>query len=151
MNVGVNEQLNRMAFYGRGPFENYADRNQGADLGLYTGAVSEFVYDYVRPQENSNRTDVDWLQLKQANGVSLTIDGIEPLSMSVWPWTAEQLDKAAHPYELSDNTFNTVNIDLIQAGVGGNDRWSPKAAPIEQYQLPAGQYEYRFVISTTNR
>ena len=147
MTTGVNAELNQMAFFGRGPFENYSDRNQGADLDIYSGSVKEFVYNYVRPQESGNRTDVDWLTLTQANKASLTVDGKEPLSVSVWPWTAEQLDNATHPYDLIENDFNTVNIDLIQAGIGGIDSWSPKAAPIQKYQIPSGNYHYSFVLS----
>lgn len=147
MTTGVDATFDNMAFYGRGPFENYIDRNQGADLGLYTGTVNDFAYQYVRPQESGNRTDVDWLSLTNAQGQNIKIDGVQDLSMSVWPWTAENLDNSTHTYDLIKNNYNTVNIDLIQAGVGGNDTWSPKAAPIKKYQVPAGKYQYSFSIS----
>ncbi|MGJ8679098.1 glycoside hydrolase family 2 TIM barrel-domain containing protein [Paraglaciecola sp.] len=147
MTTGVNSTFGEMSFYGKGPFENYRDRNQGAELGLYSGNVDSFAYQYVRPQESGNRTDIDWLSLSNKQGVTFKVDGVQPLSMSVWPWTAENLDTSTHTYDLIKNNFNTVNIDLIQAGVGGNDTWSPKAAPIKKYQIPAGNYKYSFSIS----
>ena len=146
MTTIVNKSLANMSFFGRGPFENYADRNNGADIDLYEGTVKDFLYEYVRPQENSNRTDIDWLSLA-SNNHSLTINGVEPLSMSVWPYSTENLSKSAHTYDLKDQGAFTVNIDLIQAGVGGNDSWSWRAAPIKQYQIPAGKYEYTFTLS----
>ncbi|EWH08276.1 glycoside hydrolase family protein [Catenovulum agarivorans DS-2] len=146
MSAGVANQFDHMSFFGKGPFENYADRNFAARLDLYQGKVNDFIYEYVMPQENGNRTDVDWLKLSN-HKAAITIDGKQPLSMSVWPWTQQQLDEAKHPYELTPNQFNTVNIDLVQAGVGGIDSWSAKAAPIEQYQLTEGEYQYQFTIS----
>lgn len=43
----------------------------------------------------------------------------------------------------------TVNIDLIQMGVGGNDSWSEVSQPLEQYQVPAKNYQYTFYINPT--
>lgn len=148
MTTTVNGQLERMRFYGKGPFENYIDRNQGAEVGVYSGLVKDFIYDYVRPQENGNRTGIKWLTLSSYDRRELTITGAQDLSMSVWPWTAKNIEEAMHPYELVEQGSFTVNIDLIQAGVGGNDSWSPNAAPIEKYQIPAGNYEYSFTLST---
>ncbi|MGJ8692550.1 MAG: glycoside hydrolase family 2 TIM barrel-domain containing protein [Thalassotalea sp.] len=145
MTTTVNKALSTMSFFGRGPFENYADRNNGADIDLYTGKVADFINHYVRPQENSNRTDIDWLSLGNET-LTLTIDGKEPLSMSVWPWSTENLSNSTHTYDLVEQGKFTVNIDLIQAGVGGNDSWSWRAAPIKQYQIPAGKYQYSFSL-----
>ncbi|MDU0355128.1 beta-galactosidase small subunit [Paraglaciecola aquimarina] len=147
MTTGIDANFADMSFYGRGPFENYSDRNQGADLGLYSGTVDSFAYQYVRPQESANRTDIDWLSLSNPQGVAFKVDGKQALSMSVWPWTAENVDSSAHTYDLIENNFNTVNIDLIQAGIGGIDSWSPKAAPIDKYKVPAGNYQYSFTLS----
>jgi len=151
MQTGVNANLSHMKFFGRGPFENYSDRNSGAELDTYSGSVKSFIYDYVRPQENGNHTDIDWLVLHNSDGIGLKIDGEKNLSMSVWPYTAKQIDEATHPYQLVENDFNTVNIDMLQAGVGGIDSWSHNAAPIKKYQIPAGNYQYRFVITAESK
>jgi beta-galactosidase len=47
---------------------------------------------------------------------------------------------------LKDAGFITLNIDLVQMGVGGNDSWSAVAAPLEQYMVPAKPYSYSFYI-----
>jgi len=152
MTTKVAKHLGEMSFYGRGPFENYSDRNQGADIGIYSGTVRDFVYSYVVPQESSNRTDVDWLKLansasNKGKGLTFTVDGKEDLSISVWPWTAENIDSAKHSYDLQESDRWTVNIDSKQAGIGGDNTWNAQAAPIEKYQIPAGDYQYSFTLS----
>jgi beta-galactosidase len=148
MATTVNQDLANMSFYGKGPFENYIDRNQGAELGLYSGTVEDFYYVYARPQESSNRTGVKWLSLTDNSKAGLKVTGMQDLSMSVWKHSAMAIDEATHPYKLVDEGKFTLNIDLIQAGVGGIDSWSPNAAPIEKYQIPAGEYEYSFTLSS---
>lgn len=147
MTTNVSKKLINMSFLGKGPFENYIDRNQGAEMGVYSGLVEQFVHNYVRPQENGNHTDIDWLDLMDARGHGLVINGEQPLSMSVWPWSAQNLENSTHTNELVKQGAYTVNIDLIQAGVGGTDSWSAKAAPIDKYKIFPGHYQYSFTLS----
>lgn len=146
MTTSANVSLQTMSYFGKGPFENYVDRNQGAEIGLYEGKVEDFIYHYVRPQENGNRTAVDWLRLSNQD-YGLHIDGDEDLSMSVWPWNHENLAASKHVFDLVNDDKLTLNIDMKQAGVGGNDSWSWKAAPLKKYQIPAGEYQYSFTIT----
>jgi beta-galactosidase len=76
----------------------------------------------------------------------LVVDDAKVLSMSAWPYTQENLSDATHTFDLKDPGFLTVNIDLIQMGVGGNDSWSPVAAPLEKYQIKSGDYQYSFYL-----
>ncbi|WP_198673627.1 glycoside hydrolase family 2 TIM barrel-domain containing protein [Algibacillus agarilyticus] len=147
MTTTVNKQFNNMSFYGKGPFENYIDRNQGAEMGVYSGKIEQFTHNYVRPQENGNHTNVEWLHLLNGRGFGIAFDGSQPLSTSVWPWTAESLEQSVHTNELTVHNALTVNIDLIQAGIGGTDSWSPKAAPIDKYKVFPGQFSYEFTIA----
>lgn len=68
------------------------------------------------------------------------------LSMSAWPWTEANINKAKHTNELSEAGFVTLNIDLKQMGIGGNDTWSDVSQPLPQYQIKAGNYKYSFYI-----
>ena len=42
--------------------------------------------------------------------------------------------------------FWTLNIDHRQMGVGGTDSWSQKALPLEHYRIPAGDYQWTFIL-----
>jgi beta-galactosidase len=66
--------------------------------------------------------------------------------VSAWPYSQEALDEARHTHELPDTEQNTVNIDLKQMGVGGNDSWSLKAMPLPAYQIQPEPMNYSFWI-----
>ena len=102
---------------------------------------------YVYPQENGNRTGVKWMCFSNDKGRGISIHGAQPLSMSAWNTTQEELDKAKHIGEpqLLPDSF-TLNIDLIQYGVGGTDSWSKWARPYASYRLSKKQYSYSFVL-----
>ncbi len=150
MTFGVSPSFDQATYYGRGPMENYIDRRHAAEVDVYELAVTEFGEPYVRPQEHGNRTDVRWLSLHEDNGRTLTINGAQLLSMSVWPYSAETLANATHTPDLTTGEVTTVNADLVQTGLGGNDSWSQNAAPLPHYQIPAGTYEYSFTLEVTN-
>ena len=134
-----------ITFYGKGPQENYIDRAFGFDVGIYQMALKDFTEPYVYPQENANRTDIRWMSFaNQKDGLMIIADSL--LSMSAWPYTEEDIIKAKHTNSLKDAGFITVNIDLKQMGVGGNDSWSDVSAPLPQYQIKAGNYQYGFYI-----
>lgn len=147
MQMGVDSGFTDISFYGRGPMENYIDKNYGADVGWYSMKLSDFMENYVVPQENGNRMDVRELKVfnnKKRSGIVVTTDSL--LSVSVWPYTEKNIQDARHTIDLRSAGFNTLNIDLIQMGVGGNDSWSSVAAPLEKYQIKAGRYQYSFYL-----
>ncbi len=151
MQMGINRTYENISWFGRGPFENYIDKNYAADVGLYNLPIKDFMENYVVPQENGNRTDVRWMYLsnqKSKDGLLIVADSL--LSMSAWPYTEENIQNAKHTNKLKDAGFITLNIDLMQMGVGGNDSWSDVAAPLEKYQIPAKNYQYSFYIVPFN-
>ena len=69
----VPARYNRVRYFGRGPGENYSDRQHGYKVGLYTTTAEEMYFPYVRPQENGHRTDTRWLTLADASGRGLRV------------------------------------------------------------------------------
>ena len=131
-------------YYGRGPHENYWDRKSGSLLGLYESAGDQLGFGYVRPQENGNRSDCRWAELRLLGDPQCTIriHGSSTFGLSVWPYTARSLETATHLHELKTDEPYTVNIDSAQMGVGGDDSWSPKALPMKKYQLLEREYTW---------
>ena len=145
MQMGVLNADTNITYYGRGPYENYIDRLTGSEAGIYTQAISQFMEPYVVPQENGNRTGVRWMLLHdKTKGLLVVADSL--LSMSAWPYTEDNILRAKHTNKLKGAGFITLNIDLIQMGVGGNDSWSEVAAPLEQYRVKSKNYRYSFYI-----
>ncbi len=148
MQMGVKRNFDQISWYGKGELENYSDRSFGSFVGKYSLPINDFIEHYPKPQENGNRCDVRWMALStpQKNSGFLVVNDTKVLSMSAWPYTQENLSASGHTYDLKDPGFLTVNIDLIQMGVGGNDSWTIVAQPLEQYQIKSGNYEYSFYL-----
>jgi beta-galactosidase len=144
MQMAIAGQLNTMTWFGRGPHESYWDRNTGTAVGLYSGLVENLIHDYVRPQENANRTDVRWVAFTNDEGFGLLAIGMPVLYASAWPYTMEDLDKAKHIHELPRRDTVTVNLDYKQMGIGGDDGWTERARPHPEYRLPLKTYSYSF-------
>lgn len=135
-------------WYGRGPWENYPDRKTGSMLGHYSMPLSEFMTDYLVPQDNANRTDVRWVKLgKQAAG-TVEIKSDTPFSFRAWQYDEDDLDKSAHPHQLPHKNHVTLNIDRFIHGVGGNDAWG--ARTLGKYTISANQpYTFEITVITT--
>lgn len=138
-------------WYGRGPQENYWDRNTGAPVGRYTAGVGDLWLPYVKPQETGNRTDVRWVTLTNTKGEGWRVTGTPTFYFSAWPFRMEELDifepggilGHRHPSEIGFSKDITVNIDYRQMGVGGDNGWG--ALPLPQFRLPADrEYRYKF-------
>jgi beta-galactosidase len=144
MQCALSPDLSNMTWYGRGPHESYWDRKTSAAVGRYSGTVDEQLHDYVRPQENANKTDVRWVSFTNDQGNGLLAIGMPLLDVSAWPYSMDDLEKAKHIHELPRRDFITLNLDYKQMGVGGDDGWSEHARPHPEYTLPAKSYAYRF-------
>lgn len=155
MRLTLPKSYEQIDFYGRGPWENYSDRNTAAFVGLYQQkAVDQFVKNYIRPQENGYKTDIRWVQFydQQKNGIKIT--GVQPICFSALPYTTEDLDpgvtkKQQHPSDLHERKFMSVHIDLNQRGVGGDNSWG--AYPHAPYLLTKNKYTYSYIIEPVSK
>ncbi len=143
------ESFDRIEYYGRGPVENYVDRTQAADLGVYSQTVAEQFYPYIRPQENGNKTDIRyWRQINHA-GKGLEIIASVPFSASALNYTVESLDEGAakaqgHSQEVAKAPLANLLIDKQQMGLGCIDSWG--AVPMRKYMMPYGDYDFTFIM-----
>jgi hypothetical protein len=130
-----------LAWYGRGPHETYVDRQEGAQVGVYRGTVDEQYVPYVKPEENGNKTEVRWATLSAEDGLGLLAVGQPWINLSAHHFTAQDLTRALHTYELKRRGEITLNLDYAQSGLG-----SASCGPgrLEKYQLPA--VETRFSV-----
>ena len=164
MNFQIPEIYNNVSWYGRGPHENYIDRKDSAFIGIYESLVSDLAFDYSRPQENGYRTETKWLKLTDENGIGLKIYGLPNISFSAHNNTIEDFDdgirennpgeelssrtrivkKQRKPIDIPKRDFISLNIDLKQMGVGGDNSWG--ARPLLKYLIQPGNFKYSFII-----
>jgi beta-galactosidase len=122
MQMGISNKYNQATWFGRGPHETMEDRKHGAAVGIYSKNVENLIHNYVKPQENGNRSDIRWVIFTDENGEGIQISSMEEnyLNFSAWPYTLEDLETASHIHELPHRKSITVNIDYKQKGVGGD-------------------------------
>lgn len=148
ISITLNKQFDQMEWLGRGPHENYIDRNTSSYVGLYKGSVADQYFGYDRPQENGNKTDVRWMSLTNSDGEGLMAIGNPYLSTSAYLFPTEDLDEAdvrksqRHISNIQSKDMVTWNIDLKQMGVGGDTSWG--AFPHQPYLIPAQQMSFSF-------
>ncbi|MHC4603480.1 MAG: beta-galactosidase, LacZ type [Planctomycetota bacterium] len=145
MQMALPAEFNTITWLGRGPHETYWDRKTGAAIGLYSGSVNENIHNYVRPQENGNKSDVRWMVLTDRDGVGLIAVGMPTIDVSAWPFTMQDLEKARHIHDLPQRDTITINIDYKQMGVGGDDSWGARTHL--EYILSTKPYRYRFRLT----
>ncbi len=147
MQLTVPNKYYQLTWFGNGPHETMVDRKTSGALGIYTGKVDELIHNYIKPQENGNRTDIRWAALTNEEDIGLFVSDIggTHLSISAWPYSLEDLELANHTYDLPKREFITLNIDYKQCGVGGD---IPAMAMLhKKYKLKSNEdYTYSFRI-----
>ena len=150
-------------FYGKGPWENYQDRNSGALVGHYVQKVADqYHYGYVRPQESGTHTGMRYLRILNDDGTGMEITAPEEFSASALPFPMETLDcmqngtparsnksnlqagEPRHSLDLVPDGLTHINIDKVQMGVGGVDSWG--SWPLEQYRLHSAPRTFTFSL-----
>jgi beta-galactosidase len=146
MELIVAAGLEQIRWYGRGPVETYVDR-AFEPIGVYSSTVGEQWMEYSRPQENGNKTDVRWIELRSASGVGLRAEGDDPLSVAARHVTKDDMERAAYSFELPRRREIYLNLDARQMGVGGIDSWTRLAYPMEPYRIPSDRpHTYSFTL-----
>jgi beta-galactosidase len=143
-------QYSQVSWYGRGPHENYMDRNTSAHVGKYQSNVADLYVPYVRPQENGYRSDVRDVSFYNQDGKGIMFEGAPLIGFGAQYYdTADYHANAAqvkaknlHPHELPLKQKIYINIDYMQRGVGGTNTWGAK--PLSDYIIPYLDYQYAY-------
>lgn len=159
VNMEMPRQYENISWLGRGPHESYNDRFTSALVGLYSGKVAEQYFPYIRPQENGNKTDVRWMSITNNSGNGLQFIGQFLLSVSAHHNIMEDFESPGrtdgrvrqdqkvirrHTTDVIPRDLTSLNIDLMQQGVGGDNSWGAKTHA--RYRLTNKTYNYSFII-----
>ncbi len=143
--------LERMRYYGRGPFENYIDRCTASFIGIWESTVRDQFVDYVRPQENGGKTDVRWAEFFDKHGRGVRFSSSTPLFMRALHYGWEDLEFARfrngarrHRTPLVPRSEICLDLDVRQTGLGGA---SCGPAPMSKYRFnPSETVEWSMKI-----
>ena len=110
--------MNGVSYLGRGPEENYCDRNASSLVGLWRSKADEMGADYIRPQENGHRTGVRWLSLYTRSGKGITLYADSLMEINVLRNSVEEFDgqeAVKRPYQWRNKSANDLRHDEAQA------------------------------------
>lgn len=136
-----------VAWYGRGPWENYCDRQQGALIGQWEKSVREMLEPYLVPGECGGHGDVRRLALSDRNGNQLDVSGAPLLHFSALPVSITQLTDAKHSWELTPRAETFLILDGWHMGVGGDTGWTQNVHP--EYLILPGVYRWGCTLCFT--
>jgi beta-galactosidase len=144
-------EFDNLMWFGRGPHENYIDRNRSAFVGLYSGKVGDQYFNYVRPQENGYKTDVRWFEVRNSNGNGLRFTATMPetVGFSTLHNPLEDFDQVTHDdlrhtSDIQKKNRTYICIDKLMMGVAGDNSWG--ARPYPEYSVPSKEYTWSFKI-----
>ena len=148
-NFIIDQSYANVSWFGRGPHENYQDRNTSSLVGCYKARVSDLYYPYNRPQENGYKTDTRWVTLTNADGKGVKILAPDLFSFSAHHQYNSDFDagdskKQRHTTDIVKRDFVNINIDMAQMGVGGDNSWG--AIPHKEYRIKAKDMSYNYTI-----
>ncbi|MGN0846884.1 MAG: glycoside hydrolase family 2 TIM barrel-domain containing protein [Kiritimatiellia bacterium] len=136
----LDKSLENMAYYGRGPRENYVDRKTGSFLGWWESTVTDQFEPYVRPQDNGYKCDVRTVRFTDDSGAGVEFSGDTPLFVQALHYGLEDLEFARHRNgekryrtPLAPREEVVLNLDCRQLGLGGA---SCGPRPMQKYIFP---------------
>ena len=139
----LDKKLDRMTFFGRGPFENYSDRKSAAEVGLYELGVNE-QYEYEKPMERGNHEEVRWAKLSGKDMPSLLIQSDERLmQVAALPHTDEQMNPVEYKIDLPASKATVLSVSTKTLGVGSN---SCGPQPLEQFKVAAENTQFSYTL-----
>ena len=150
-------EMERSAYYGRGPIENYGDRKLSQRIGIYNQTADEQFYPYIRPQENGLKSDVRWWNQTTAQGQGMRIEAIEPFSVSALHYAIEDLDEPKpakgqrHSTQVPKSKYTNLCIDGAHTGVGGANSWSNWGLALPKYRVPYQDRTFTFQFVPLNQ
>ncbi|WOH36240.1 glycoside hydrolase family 2 TIM barrel-domain containing protein [Thalassotalea fonticola] len=155
--VGLHLQLapgfSQVNWFGRGPFENYADRKQSAAVAEYQGLVNEQVHDYSRPQESGTKSDTRWVSLTNQTGAGFLVTSEQLFSFSALPFEKFDLFDSKvipkHSAQVPQKAVTTLRLDALHMGVGGDNSWGAK--PHQEYLIPPKDYQFVFFFKPLSK
>ncbi|MEY8431813.1 glycoside hydrolase family 2 TIM barrel-domain containing protein [Lachnospiraceae bacterium 48-42] len=135
-----NRLLQKTVWEGMGPGENYPDSRQACQMDIYKSTVDAMGVNYVYPQENGHREDVYWFGI--GNGRKTLLCTMEsPLGLNLSNYTDENIENAAHPFEMEQAEDVIIHLDYRQSGLGSN---SCGEEQLEKYKVKREDFVMAF-------
>ncbi|CEN78660.1 beta-galactosidase subunit alpha [Paraclostridium sordellii] len=147
LQMRVNKDLENVKYKGRGPGESYPDTKEANLFGVYDNNIDGLFTNYVKPQENGNRSDCSWVSLRDDRGMSLMAIADDKFNFSASYYEDTDLEYAKHTIDLVKRDYIVFNIDYKQNAVGTNScgQWQ-----LDKYRCKFEQFNLQFRLTIFN-
>ena len=142
-------EMDKSQYYGRGPIENYSDRKECMNIGIYSDNADNQYFPYIRPQESGTKADIRWWKQTDAQGFGFMVKDCKPFYASAIHFDTDELDdgndkEQRHSFNLQKSKYTNLFLDGEHMGVGGENSWG--AWPLEKYRIHYGDKSFSFAI-----
>ena len=138
----LDKKLSAVRYFGMGPQESYCDKHQAASHGLYRADVGDLHEDYIRPQENGNHYDCEYVEINNSR-YGIVASAEKAFSFNASYYTQEELEKKTHNYELIESDSVVFCVDYALNGIGSN---SCGPVVLEQYRFDDVLFRFQFTL-----
>jgi beta-galactosidase len=138
--------LERLEWFGRGPWDNYSDRKASAVVGRFASTVGDQYVPYILPQEHGHKSDVRRLSLADPTGFGLTVSGRPSIGFAASHFAASDLYGARHTCDLEPRPEIYLSLDHAQRGLG-TASCGPDTDP--RYRLLEPAYRFTYALRVT--
>lgn len=147
-------EMDKSQYYGRGPIENYSDREDCMKIGIYSNDADNQYFPYIRPQESGTKGDIRWWKQTDAAGFGFMVKNCKPFYASALHFDTDELDdgdekEQRHSFNLKKSKYTNLFLDGEHMGVGGENSWG--AWPLEKYRVHYGDKTFSFAIIPLNK
>ena len=154
MQMQLPYEMDKSQYYGRGPIENYSDREDCMKIGIYSNDADNQYFPYVRPQESGTKGDIRWWKQTDAAGFGFMVKNCKPFYASALHFDTDELDDGdekdqRHSFNLKKSKYTNLFLDGEHMGVGGENSWG--AWPLEKYRVHYGDKTFSFAIIPLNK
>lgn len=114
----LDESMENVRYFGRGPGENYSDSKEAGLMGVYENTVDGLFTNYVVPQANGNHMDCKWVSLTNDRGMGMVASTENSFNFSASFYEEKDLDDAKHTCDLVKRDYIVFNVDYKQNALG---------------------------------
>ncbi|XCP85239.1 glycoside hydrolase family 2 TIM barrel-domain containing protein [Roseburia hominis] len=138
----ADRSLQNVIYSGMGPGENYVDSMSACHMGVFQNTVDKMWTNYVYPQENGHRENVEWFGI--GDGEHTLLCKMEmPLGINLSNYTDKMVEQAKHPFELQKADYVTIHLDHRHSGLGSN---SCGEEQLEEYRVKREDFVLAFTL-----
>ena len=140
----LRQGLERLEWFGRGPWEDYPDRLASTVVDTFRSTVTDEYVPYILPQEHGRHSDVRRLSLADEDGFGLDVEGAPVIAFTASHFTATDLYGARHTCDLEPRAATVLSLDCAQRGLG-TSACGPDTHP--RHRLDAHRYRFSYILA----